>query len=107
VLDFSLTVFSLAGSRGKQMANVKLKGTKTIPETVSVPESDLVEEVIHMLEERFALSDRWIRDGQVMENEDHYHGSVTEKKIRKATEKDIHAYFVIEYLRKFARELDD
>jgi hypothetical protein len=42
-----------------------------------------------------------------MENEEYYHGSITEKTIRRATEKDIHAYFVIEYLRKFVRELDD
>lgn len=89
------------------MANVSIKGTRTIPETVSISESDLVEEVIRILSERFGFVDRWISHGQVMENEEYYHGSISEKTIRHATEQDTHAYFVIEYLRKFARELDD
>jgi hypothetical protein len=89
------------------MANVKLQGTRTIPETVSVPETVVVEETIRILSERFELVDRWIRDGQGWKTKSTITARSRKKTIRRATEKDIHAYFVIEYLRKFVRELDD
>lgn len=86
---------------------MKIHGTKREYVEVEIDESELIDKVIGLLELNTDMTERFIHDGYVVEDEDYGHGSTSRKSIRIASEQDHtanstrrHLHWLIGHIRK-------
>jgi len=84
------------------MTQRMVSGLKEETIRILVSERELLDHAISIINTRQRLHGYFLSaDGaKVMEDEEHYHGSISERVVRTATPEDIEAISVREYLRK-------
>jgi hypothetical protein len=83
---------------------VEMRGTQDVK--VDIKERDILEEAVKIIERRYDIKDRFLNAAktEVREDDDHYHGSVTDSLVRKANPGDKRAFDCIELLKDMRKD---